>query len=44
MYSTPELESVGKASDLIQGSLGSGGDIGQAGHTRVPMPTPLETE
>jgi len=44
MYSTPQLESVGKASDLIQGNIGKGGDVGQAGHTKPPMPTQLEAD
>jgi hypothetical protein len=44
MYSTPELESVGKASDLIQGLIGHGGDVGQSGHTWPPMLTALEVD
>jgi hypothetical protein len=44
MYSTPELENVGKASDLIQGQIGHGGDVGQSGHTFPPTLTPLEAD
>jgi hypothetical protein len=44
MYSRPQIELVGNASDLIQGSIGHGTDPGVSNQTKVPMPVEFETE
>lgn len=43
MYSTPQMETAGKASDLIQGAIGHGTDPGVSGRTKLPT-AELETE
>lgn len=44
MYTTPEIENVGPASELIQGNLGHIGEPGVAGQTKAPMLTALEED
>jgi hypothetical protein len=45
MYSTPQIDSVGRASELIQGNQGSSGESGPSGYTKFPpMQTELEAE
>jgi hypothetical protein len=44
MYSTPEIDNVGVASELIQGNLGHRGESGSSGKTKAPMHTALEEE
>ncbi|HXM65613.1 MAG TPA: hypothetical protein VN911_02700 [Candidatus Acidoferrum sp.] len=44
MYSTPQIENVGKASELIQGNIGTGGEPGVSGHTKPTMLTELEVD
>jgi len=44
MYSTPQIDNVGVASELIQGNLGHKGESGSSGKTRSPMQTALEEE
>ncbi|HXM62134.1 MAG TPA: hypothetical protein VN950_14855 [Terriglobales bacterium] len=45
MYSTPQIDNVGRASVLIQGMLGHQGETGVAGKTYFPITPPaLEAE
>jgi hypothetical protein len=41
---TPVLEVVGRASELIQASLGDAGDGGVQGHSKIQLPPQLEAE
>jgi len=45
MYSKPQIESVGSASELIQGHQGSNGESGTSGFTKsMSVQTELEME
>jgi hypothetical protein len=44
MYTTPQIDSVGVASELIQGNVGHIGESGSSGKTKAPMQTALEEE
>lgn len=44
MYTTPQIDSVGSASELIQGSAGHIGEPGVSGQTKLAMLTALEAE
>jgi hypothetical protein len=44
MYTTPQIDHVGTASELIQGNAGHIGEPGVSGQTKAPMLTALEEE